>query len=77
MRIDDYRAALAADDAWGAELRRVFGKNAGEARYQLRGEGVPGSLLRRLYDAKLAADAALEPTAVAPASGVPATQEDE
>ena len=28
-----------ADDAWGAELRRVFGREACNARYQVRGRG--------------------------------------
>ena len=27
----------AADKAWSAELKRVFGKNAGDARYDERG----------------------------------------
>lgn len=51
-----YRAAIAADDAYSAELRRVFGKAANEARYDARGESTPE--LRRLSDAKVAADAA-------------------
>ena len=55
-----YRAAVAADEAYGAELRRLFGKLAGDARYAPEGDGEPGSELRRLRDAKLAADAALE-----------------
>lgn len=45
----------AADDAWSAELSRVFGKDAGTARYQPRGKGEPGSELRRLHDARDAA----------------------
>ena len=45
----------AADDAWGAELRRVFGKDAGQARYEPRGKGADGSALRRLHDARDAA----------------------
>ena len=49
-------AAYAADAAYGAELRRVFGKDAGDARYDARGVSTPE--LRRLCDAKLAADAA-------------------
>jgi hypothetical protein len=53
---DPYTEALAADDAWGAELRRLFGKRAGDVRYTERGAGEPGSELRCLYDAKLAAD---------------------
>lgn len=41
-----------ADDAWSAELQRVFGKNAGQARYESRGKGAEGSELRRLHDAR-------------------------
>lgn len=51
------RDAYAADDAYSAELRRVFGKLAGDARYDARGTSTPE--LRRLCDAKLAADAAV------------------
>lgn len=50
----------AADDAYSAELRRVFGKAAGDARYDARGKSTPE--LRRLSDAKLAADAARMPS---------------
>lgn len=50
-----YPAAIKADDAYSAELRRVFGNAAGEARYDARGTSTPE--LRRLCDAKLAADA--------------------
>jgi hypothetical protein len=49
--------AYAADDAYSAELRRLFGKAAGDARYDARGMSTPE--LRRLSDAKLAADAAM------------------
>ncbi len=51
--------AYQADDAWGAELRRLFGKHAGDVRYTQRGKGEPGSELRRLHDAKMAADRAM------------------
>ncbi len=44
-----------ADDAWSAELTRVFGKNAGQARYEPRGIGSESSELRRLHDARMAA----------------------
>ncbi len=54
-----YAAAIAADDAWSAELRRQFGKRAGDVRYTKVGKGEPGTELRRLHDAKLAADVAL------------------
>ena len=56
---DLYRAALAADDAYSVELRRLFGKRTGDIRYTLKGAGKPGSELRRLRDTKLAADQAL------------------
>ena len=42
--------AQQADDAWQAELVRVFGKDAGTARYQDRGKGEPSSILRKLHD---------------------------
>lgn len=44
-----YHAAIAADAAWSAELKRQFGKNAGDVRYTARGKGEPGSELRRLH----------------------------
>lgn len=47
-------AAYAADAAYSAELRRLFGKNAGDARYDKRGESTPE--LRRLAAAKRTAD---------------------
>lgn len=47
-----------ADDAWSAELHRVFGNDAGQARYEPRGTGEPGTELRRLYEARTAARAA-------------------
>ena len=46
-----YRAALAADRAWQAELQRQFGNDAGTKRYQRAGKGEPGSTLRALHDA--------------------------
>lgn len=52
-----------ADDAWSAELKRVFGRNAGDARYTDRGKGVEGSTLRQLHDAREAARAAWHQTA--------------
>ena len=48
-KIEAYRAAIAADDAYSAELRRLFGKRAGDVRYTKAGEGEPGSDLNRLY----------------------------
>jgi hypothetical protein len=47
-----------ADDAWGEELRRVFGNRSAEARYSSLGRGEEGSELRRLHDARDAARAA-------------------
>lgn len=44
-----YRAAVAADAAWSRELQRVYGKRAGDARYDKRGVATPE--LRRLHDA--------------------------
>ena len=56
-----YDAAMATDAAWGAELRRLFGKRAGDVRYLAQGRGEPGTELRRLYDAAKNAGAAWEP----------------
>jgi hypothetical protein len=47
-----------ADDAWGTELQRVFGKRSAEARYTSLGEGVEGSTLRHLHDVREMARAA-------------------
>jgi hypothetical protein len=52
-----------ADDAWSAELHRVFGKQAGDARYTARGKGDEGSELRRLHDVREAARLAWEASA--------------
>jgi len=38
----------AADDAWSKELRRLFHRDAGTARYQARGTSTPE--LKRLHD---------------------------
>jgi hypothetical protein len=51
-----YYAAIEADNAYSAELHRLFGKAAGDARYDARGESTPE--LRRLAAAKIAADTA-------------------
>ena len=50
-----YRAFLDADTAWSAQLVRCFGKQAGDVRYTTRGNGEPGSELRRLDDLYTAA----------------------
>ncbi len=44
-----YYAAMAADEAWSAELHRRFGKRAGDVRYTPQGRGEIGSELNRLY----------------------------
>ncbi len=49
--IDARREAYEADDAWSAELARVFGaKAAGDMRYVTAGRGMPGSTLRKAYE---------------------------
>lgn len=55
---DKLPAFQRADVAWGDELRRVFGKDACNARYQPRGKGEPGTELHRLHEAREAARAA-------------------
>ena len=55
-KIEAYRAAVAADDAYSAELRRLFGKRAGNVRYTKAGTGEPGSDLRLLHDAWIMAN---------------------
>jgi len=55
-RDDAYAKWLAADQAWSAELQRVFGKHAGDARY--RPAGVSSTALRRLHDRVRRAEAA-------------------
>lgn len=47
--------ARATDIAWGEELRRTFGRRAGDVRYTPEGKGIPGSRLRELYDEREAA----------------------
>lgn len=42
-----YQAALAADNAWQAELQRLFGRNAGDVRYTEQGSA--GPILAPLY----------------------------
>jgi hypothetical protein len=46
-------AYQAADDAWSAELGRVFGRGAGDARYAAKGKSTPR--LAELHDAREAA----------------------
>jgi hypothetical protein len=54
------QAAIAADDAWGEELRRIYRNNACNVRYTKAGRGEPGSNLRRLYENREAARVAWE-----------------
>lgn len=42
-----YKLFGEADDAWSAELKKVFGKHAGDARYDNR--GVSTDKLKALY----------------------------
>ena len=56
-----YRAAIAADNAWSDELRRLFGKRANDARYTVQGRGEPGTELHRLHDAAQGAKNAWTP----------------
>ena len=51
-----WRAALAADEAWSAELRRLYGDRAGDARYDERGKSTP--TLRDLHERFRAANEA-------------------
>jgi hypothetical protein len=53
-----HRKAQAADHAWSEALQAEFGKHAGDVRYTKAGQGDPGSELRRLYEARMAAQKA-------------------
>lgn len=59
-KADATMAFLRADDAWGDELRRVFGREAGDVRYMPPARGEPGTRLRELHDAREAAREAWE-----------------
>ena len=63
-----YRAYAAADYAWSQELRRLYGNDAGTARYQKAGKGEEGTELRRLHDAFTSTGAAYR-AAIAPEQG--------
>jgi len=56
---NDYKATYCAFDAadrdWQAELVRVYGRSAGEARYLPLGKGAPGTTLHKLHLAREAA----------------------
>ena len=49
------RAFQEADDYWQRALELEFGDDAGQARYELRGRGAPGSDLRDRADRREAA----------------------
>ncbi len=44
-----------ADDVWEAALVAAFGGDAGQARYEARGRGEPGTALHAAYKARDAA----------------------
>lgn len=44
-----------ADQAWSRELRRLFGRDAGNARYEPRGRGEAGTELARIYAERMVA----------------------
>lgn len=47
------KAFQAADDAWAAELQRLFGSvEAGEVRYTSQAKGIPGTKLYELHYAR-------------------------
>ena len=45
-----------AEARWTVELLRVFGRRAGEVRHTKAAEGEPGTMLRRLFVARVNAD---------------------
>lgn len=47
-------ASLWIDALWSAELVRVYGRDGCQARYEARGRGEAGSLLREIYDLRVA-----------------------
>lgn len=49
------RAFLEVDEYWQRALELEFGDDAGQARYELRGQGAPGSDLRHRADRREAA----------------------
>lgn len=54
-----YARAIEAENAWSRELRRTFGRDACNARYEARGRGVPGGALNAAYKDREAAMTAL------------------
>jgi len=56
--MNTYQAAIDADNAWQAELERLYGAHASFFRYTERGRGVEGMPLHTLYlDRKAKVDA--------------------
>jgi hypothetical protein len=49
-----------ADDEWQRQLEATFGRHAGDARYDKRGQGEPATPLRRAYENREAARRAWE-----------------
>lgn len=54
-----YTRAIDAETAWTRELKRTFGRDACNARYEKRGQGVPGGALNAAYMERTAAMTAL------------------
>lgn len=54
-----YKEAAEAEAAWTLELERAFRHDAGNARYDARGQGAPGSALRAAADRWTRADKAV------------------
>jgi hypothetical protein len=46
------RAFQESDDFWQSALELEFGNDAGQARYEQRGKGQPGTTLRAAADAR-------------------------
>ena len=67
-----YAAAMAADDAWQAELVRVYKGRAGDARYSTRGVATPE--LARLASAFAAASDALQRAWATPHNSAPGAE---
>lgn len=57
LYFDCYHAACRADAAWSAALQRMYGRHAGDARYDKRGTATPELL--KLADAKRNKDQAM------------------
>lgn len=52
MTPDIQKAFDETDAYWTDALQLDFGNEAGQARYEARGKGQPGTDLRRAYDAR-------------------------